>query len=101
MGMKIFSFWTMFLALAYLRNKIFPTGYVGVCVSEGQLHALVEHADVGSLESFLVDEELERPWLPWTLRTKLAADVAEGMTYLHSRGIFHRDLTSKVSLSNE
>ena len=66
-------------------------------MSDGQLHALVEHADVGSLESFLVDEEVESPWLPWTLRTKLAADVAQGMTYLHSRGIFHRDLTSKVS----
>ena len=32
---------------------------------------------------------------PWLDRTNLALDITEGLSYLHQRGIFHRDLTSK------
>ena len=32
---------------------------------------------------------------PWLDRASLALDITEGLSYLHRRGIFHRDLTSK------
>ncbi|OWF43556.1 dual specificity testis-specific protein kinase 1-like [Mizuhopecten yessoensis] len=66
--------------------------FLGVCVHEGQLHALTEFMERGGLNEVLADKTLE---LPWTMKIKIALDISNGMKYLHSRGVFHRDLTSR------
>ena len=66
--------------------------FEAVCVHEGQLHALTEFIDGGTLEEFILDTATN---IPWSDRIRIGGEIAEGLSYLNSRGMFHRDLTSK------
>lgn len=59
---------------------------VGVCPHQ--------YINGGNLEQLLGSEV----YLTWGVRLSLALDIARGLQYLHSKGIFHRDLTSKVTM---
>lgn len=52
-----------------------------------------QYVSGGTLEDILADKQIT---LSWQQKIQLAADVARGMSYLHSRNICHRDLKPEV-----
>ncbi|CAM0907560.1 unnamed protein product [Alopecurus aequalis] len=69
---------------------------VGYCSDSGSNKLLVyEYMLRGSLENHLFRRGSgNQPPLPWAARVSIAADVARGIAFLHSRDIIFRDLKS-------
>ncbi|TSO25247.1 Dual specificity testis-specific protein kinase 2 [Bagarius yarrelli] len=60
-------------------------------IGSGFFSEVYKYINGGNLEQLLDSNK----YLSWSTRVKLASDIAMGLAYLHSKGIFHRDLTSK------
>lgn len=65
--------------------------FMGLCRHGTDIFIVTEYIGGGDLRHILKDETKE---LPWLLRARIATDVAYAMTFLHSKGIIHRDLKS-------
>lgn len=60
-------------------------------IGEWDLHLFLDFCEGGSLSRLLLDPTMP---LPWRARFSYAADIARGMTHIHSKRVIHRDLTS-------
>ncbi|XP_059829094.1 LIM domain kinase 1a isoform X4 [Hypanus sabinus] len=72
--------------------------FIGVLYKDKRLNFITEYIKGGTLRSIIKD--LDTP-LPWDHRVSFARDIAEGMSYLHSMNIIHRDLNSHNCLVRE
>ncbi|XP_032901967.1 LIM domain kinase 1 isoform X1 [Amblyraja radiata] len=72
--------------------------FIGVLYRDKRLNFITEYIKGGTLRSIIKD--LDTP-LSWDHRVSFARDIAEGMSYLHSMNIIHRDLNSHNCLVRE
>lgn len=69
-------------------------------MSKENLFIITEYMDQGSLRDLLRVKGHE---LDWTVRVKMAIDIAQGLNYLHSfkPKVLHRDLKSSNILADK
>ncbi|CAL4912063.1 unnamed protein product [Urochloa decumbens] len=74
---------------------------IGYC-AEGEQRLLVyEYMALGSLEDHLLLPMRARGVLPWRTRMRIAHGAAQGLEYLHDRGVIYRDLKSSNILLHQ
>jgi len=79
--------------MSTLRDMRHPNvvQFMGLCRRGTDIFIVTEYIPGGDLRHILKQEDKEMPWL---LRARIAQDVAQAMTFLHSKGLIHRDLKS-------
>ncbi|KAK5574639.1 hypothetical protein RB653_009892 [Dictyostelium firmibasis] len=73
--------------------------YIGACSHEGRYMIVTEYIKGGDLHQFIKARGVSN--IPWTLRMKLAFDIASAFSYLHSKKVIFRDLKAKNILVDE
>lgn len=86
--------------MATLRDMRHPNvvQFMGLSRNLTDVYIVTEYIGGGDLRKILKDESKH---LSWLLRAKIATDVAYAMTFLHSKGLIHRDLKSNNLLVGE
>jgi len=86
--------------MATLRDMRHPNvvQFMGLSRNGTEVFIITEYISGGDLRKLLKDEAKD---LSWLLRARLATDCAYAMTFLHSKGLIHRDLKSNNLLVTE
>lgn len=84
---------SLFLSLSYRKmDHLNLCKFIGAIVKDPNNLAIIsEYCPKGSLNDVLQNEDIP---LNWGFRFSFATDIARGMTYLHSKRVYHGRLTS-------
>lgn len=98
------EFWAELHTISKLHHRNL-VALLGFCIEEDDLFLVYEYMAKGSLEQLLHPKYLEgAPNMDWKARMKCAAEVAQGLEYLHSHAepsLVHRDVKSGNILFDE
>ncbi|KAF9158868.1 hypothetical protein DFQ26_007139 [Actinomortierella ambigua] len=65
--------------------------FVGLITHQGSLYMLTDYAEGGSLQALLDTTPAK---LNWPAKSLIAHEIAQGLAYIHSHKLLHRDLKS-------
>jgi serine/threonine protein kinase len=98
------EFWAELHTISKLHHRNL-VALLGFCIEEDDLFLVYEYMAKGSLEQLLHPKKLEgAATMDWKARMKCAAEVAQGLEYLHSHAepsLVHRDVKSGNILFDE